>query len=105
MQKMWYQMYSSPDAVKWPNALLISELRFRLPFSTAEVEHFFSALKIIKNERRTDLLAVSTEGPTLSNFTADSAVDLWWSDSSYGRRIKNLERVLKMEEKLHTCIQ
>ena len=29
-----------------------------------------------------DLLEVNTEYPTLSNFSADLAVDLWWSDSA-----------------------
>ena len=94
-KKIWYQLYSSPDAVKWPNILLVSELLFSLPFSTAKVEHFFSTLKIIKTERRAnlsnstlnDLLEVNTEGPTLCDFSADSAVDLWWNDSSSGRRV------------------
>lgn len=99
-KKVWYQLYLSPDAVKWPNILLVSELLFSLPFSTAKVERLFSTLKIIKNERRTnlscstlnDLLEVNTEGPTLSNFSADSAVDLWWSDSSSGRRVNQKPR-------------
>ena len=99
-KRVWYQLYSSPDAVKWPNILLVSELLFSLPFSTAKVERFFSTLKIIKNERRTnlscstlnDLLEVNTEGPTLSNLSADSAVDLWWSDSSSGRRVNQKPR-------------
>ena len=72
-KKIWYQLYSSPDAVKWPNILLVSELLFSLPFSTAKVEHFFPTLKIRKTERRknlssstlNDLLEVNTEGPTL----------------------------------------
>ena len=40
-KKIWYQLYSLPDAVKWPNVLLTSELLFSLPFSTAKVECFF----------------------------------------------------------------
>ena len=94
-RKIWYQLCSSPDSVKWPNVLLVSEVLFSLPFTTAKVERLFSTLKIIKNERRTnfscstlnDLLEVNTEGPTLNNFTADAAVDLWWSDCSSGRRV------------------
>ena len=54
-RKIWYQLRPSPDAVKWPNVLLISELLFSLPFSTAKVERLFSTLKIIKNERRRNL--------------------------------------------------
>ena len=94
-KKVWYQLYSSPDSAKWPNIKLVSELLLSLPFSTAKVERLFSTLKTIKNEKRTnlscstldDLLEVNTEGPTLSNFSADAAVDLWWSDSSSGRRV------------------
>ena len=91
-KKIWYQLYSSPDAIKWSNILLVSELLFSLPFSTAKVEHFFSTLKIIKTERRTNfssytLNEVNTEGPTLCDFSADSAVDLWWNDSLSGRRV------------------
>ena len=49
--KIWYQLHSSPDSVKWPNILLVSELLFSLPFSnTAKVERLFSMLKIIKNK-------------------------------------------------------
>ncbi len=97
---IWFQLHSSPDAEKWPNVLLISELLFSLPFSTAKVERLFSTLKIIKNERRTnlscstfnDLLEVNTEGPTLSNFSPDSAVDMWWSDTASGRRVNQKPR-------------
>ena len=99
-KKVWYQLYSSPDSAKWPNIKLVSELLLSLPFSTAKVERLFSTLKTIKNEKRTnlscstldDLLEVNTEGPTLSNFSADAAVDLWWSDSSSGRRVNQKPR-------------
>ena len=99
-KKVWYQLHSSPDSTKWPNIMLIAELLFSLPFSTAKVERFFSVLKIIKNERRTnlkcstlnDLLEVNTEGPTLSSFSADAAVDLWWGDCLHGRRVNQKPR-------------
>ena len=60
---------------------------------TSKVE--CSTLKIIKNERRTnlsfctpnDLLEVNTEGTSLSKLSVGSAVELWWSDSSSGRRV------------------
>ena len=65
-----------------------------LPFSTAKVERTFSTMEIIKSERTNlscstlnDLLEESTEGPELSEFSADSAVDLWWRDCSSGRRV------------------
>ena len=98
-KKVWYQLSTSPDAVKWPNVLIVCELLSSLLFSTAMVKRLFSTLKIIKNERRmslgsstlSDLLEVNAEGPTLANFSADSAVNLWWSDSS-GHRVNQKPR-------------
>ena len=86
--------------MKWPNIFLISELLFSLPFSTAKVERFFSTLKIIKSERRTslncltlnDLLEVNVEGPTLSDFSPDQAVEIWWSSCQSGRRVNQKPR-------------
>ncbi len=62
--------------------------------STAKVERLLSTMKVIKNERRTklsgstldDLLEVKVEGPSLDNFSADAAIELWWKDST-GRRV------------------
>lgn len=105
--KIWYQLYSAPDSTKWPNILLVCELLLSLPFSTAKVERLFSTLKIIKNEKRTnlscstlnDLLEVNTEGPTVDSFSADAAVDLWWSDCSSGRRVnQNPRKAYKKRE-------
>ena len=74
-KKIRYQLYTLPDADKWRDVLMICELLFSLPFSTSKVERLFSTLKIIKNERErispADLLEVNTEGPSVSNFTAD----------------------------------
>ena len=92
---IWYQLKSSPDSSKWPDVFFITDLLFSLPFSTAKVECYFSILKVIKNERRAslscstlnDLLEINTEGPTLSNFFPDAAIDLWWSDCQSGRRV------------------
>ena len=99
-KKIWYQLQTSPDSVKWPNVICLSELLFSLPFSTAKVERwFFSILKVIKNEERTrlscstlnDLLEIKTEGPPFCGFSSDAAVDLWWKDSS-GRRVQQKPR-------------
>ena len=58
-----------------------------LPFTNSQVERMFSTLKVIKTDRRTslqrdtlsDLMEINTEGPPLSSFSADHAVDLWWT--------------------------
>ena len=51
-KRIWYLLDVAPDAVKWKNLLLITELLFSLPFSTAKVERLFSMLKIMKTEKR-----------------------------------------------------
>ena len=71
--KVWYQLYSSPDSAKWPNIMLVPNLAV--------------AVRSLN-----DLLEVNTEGPTLSNFCADAAVNLWWSDCSSGRRVNQKPR-------------
>ena len=77
-----------PDVATWPNLLVMYHLLFSLPFSTGKVERLFSSFKVIKNERGAslsvstlnDLMEVKTEGPSLSNFSSDVAMDLWWKD-------------------------
>ena len=38
-----------------------------------------------------DLLEVKTEGPSVNNFSADAAMELWWKDST-GRRVNQKPR-------------
>ena len=87
-KKTWYKLHTTFESKKWPSVLLLSNLLFSLPFTTAAVESVFSKLKIIKTERRCslqtstldDLLEVNLEGPTIKNFSSASAVELWWHD-------------------------
>ena len=44
-KKIWYQLRTTPDSVKWHNVIQLCELLFSLPFSTAKVERLFSSLK------------------------------------------------------------
>lgn len=99
-RKVWYKLNTSPDAIKWPNVLLLSKLLFSLPFSSGTVERMFSALKLIKTDRRTnlhvstldDLLEINIEGPALDNFSPDEAIDSWWKACSTGRRVNQQPR-------------
>lgn len=87
-RKVWYKLFTAHGARKWPNVILVSELLFSLPFTNSRVERAFSTMKIVKTNRRTsllsstldDLMEISVEGPELENFSADHAVQLWWSD-------------------------
>ena len=93
-RKVWYNLHICPDSRKWPNILLLCELGFSLSFSNGRVEQIFSCLKIVKGNNRTslntstldDLLEIFVEGPPLTDFSADSAVDLWWKDCCTTRR-------------------
>ena len=94
-RRVWYNLHICPDASSWPNLLLLCELVFSLPFSNGRVEQIFSSLKIIKTTSRTslsvntldDLLEIFVEGPPLDGFSADPAVDLWWSRCYTTRRV------------------
>ena len=87
---IWFLLHNVLDATRRPNLLLICELLFCLPFSTAKVERLFSMLKVIKAKKGTnlnissmnDVTEINTEGPSLGNFTADPAIELWWKDCS-----------------------
>ena len=50
-KRIWYLLDVASDAVKWKKLLLITELLFSLPFSTAKIERLFSMLKIMKTEK------------------------------------------------------
>ena len=83
-KKVWYKLFTAPDARKWPNVLLLCKLLFSLPFTNSKVERAFSIMKIIKTDRRNslntstldDLMKINVEGPTPENFHAERAVSL-----------------------------
>lgn len=99
-RKVWYKLFSCPDAKKWPNILVLCELSFSLPFSNGRVEQMFSSLKVLKTNRRTniqsdtlnDLLEIYVEGPPSSSFCPDSAIELWWNDCATTRRVNQQPR-------------
>ena len=99
-RKVWYNLHICPAASSWPNLLLLCQLVFSLPFSNGRVEQIFSSLKIIKTANRTsmsvstldDLLEIFVEGPPLDKFSADSAVELWWTSCTTTRRVNQTPR-------------
>ena len=62
----------------------------------------FSCLKLIKTNNRTslstdtldDLLEINVEGPAFKEFSADSAVELWWQECCTSRRPNQPQRKL-----------
>ena len=87
-RKVWYKLFTAPDARKWPNTTLLSELLFSLPFVNSKVERAFSIMKIIKTDRRNclhtntldNLMEINVESPPPESFSAEHAVKLWWED-------------------------
>ena len=86
-KKIWYKLFSAHDAHKWCNVLLISELLFSLPFANSKVEQALSMLNLIVTERHSvlggsvldDLMEINVEGVPTNCFTANHAVQLWWT--------------------------
>ncbi|XP_064404677.1 zinc finger protein 862-like isoform X1 [Halichondria panicea] len=54
-KSVWYKLHVCPDAVRWENVILLCELCFSLLFSNGCIERMFSALKLVKTDRRTQL--------------------------------------------------
>jgi len=76
------------------------ELLFSLPFSNGHVERMFSAMKIIKTNRRSnlksrtlsDFLDIKAGGPPLAGFNADQGVSLWWDTCKTTRMVSQMLR-------------
>lgn len=51
------------------------------------------------------LLEINTDDLSLSNFSSDSAVNLWWSDCSIGCRVnqKRAQSIEGASKAPHTC--
>ena len=99
-QKVWYKLHTCPDVRNWPNLLKLCALAFSLPFSNGRVEQIFSLMKVVKtacrsnleNDTLNDLLEIYIEGPPLSSFCPDVAIELWWSDCCTTRRVNQPPR-------------
>ena len=107
ISKEGYQkIFTAPDSGRWASILLICELIFSLPFSNGHIERTFSALKLIKTDRRTsldtstlsDLLDITVEGPELGEFSAEQAVDLWWNDTTSKRPKQSTRKQYKVQK-------
>ena len=74
--EIWYKFHVVLDATKWPNVLLLCNLLFSLPVFNGHFESIFSAMNVIKTEKRatmhtntlSDLIEIHTEGTPMANF-------------------------------------
>ena len=84
--KTWKRIFSSPRCQEeFPNILLLVELVFCFPVSTAKVERLFSHMKRVVSSKRSSLgtdrveslLRIGQDGPPLKEFDANEAMELW----------------------------
>ena len=78
------------------NILAVVELLFYLPMANGRVEREFSAMNIIKTNRRNclgedhldDLMRIAIDGPQLPLWDASGAINLWWKDKFHHRAVR-----------------
>ena len=86
---IWWTLFNSAYAKKWPNILTLVEPHFCFPMSNGHVECTFSALKCVKTDLRSrldedhldNLLKIAVDAPPLAQWDASGAVQLWWKDA------------------------
>ena len=96
-REVWWKLFNAPVAKRWSNILTLVELLFCLPVGNGTLERVFSQLKLIKTGHRTSLkentldqlLRIHVEGPPLSEWNADGALDLWLREKA--RRVSHKE--------------
>ena len=85
---IWWKLFNAVDSGQWRNVLGVVELLFCLPMSNGHLERVFSQLKLIEVNRRTclgegtldRLIRINVEGPPLSKWDANGALELWQKD-------------------------
>ena len=85
---VWWKLFNVAESCRWRGMLLLAELLFCLPMSNGSVERMFSSLKHIKTDRRCrlnesrldGLVRIAIDGPPPTQFKAQRAVELWWTD-------------------------
>ena len=84
--RTWHCIFNSEKCkIEFKNILLVAELAFCLPVSTAKLERSFSMFKHIKRDTRAalgvnrveHLMRISQEGPPLECFDLTNAIKLW----------------------------
>ena len=101
---VWWKLFNAPVAKQWSNILAVVELLFYLPMANGGLEQVFSELKLIKTghctclkEDALDQLLRIHNGPPLSEWKADSALELWLKEKA--RRINHKEKHRKQTKK------
>ena len=84
------------NRTKFPYISVLLEISLVMPWSTSAFERGFSAANIINTSHRSclqqqtmdDLMQVSVNGPSLSNFSPDKALELWWAAAQKKRHVQ-----------------
>ena len=83
---IWWKHFNASNAYKWEKFLSLIELLFCIFMSNGKVERVFSALKLIKSDRRSSLsedtldhlVRITVDGPPLAQWDASDVEHLWW---------------------------
>ncbi len=87
---VWWQLFHAPNSAEWANVLILAELLFSLPASNGKLERTFSILGTVKvdklsrltNESLDYLLLLKSGSTSLTSFSADPSINIWWSDKA-----------------------
>ena len=85
-RSVWWRLFHVPNSSEWFNVLSLANLLFSLPVSNGKLERTFSQVNLLKSNKRnllgtdtlSDLLVLNTNKLELEQFSADSAIELWW---------------------------
>ena len=84
--RTWHRIFNSEKCkIEFKKILLVADLAFCLPVSTAKLERSFSMLKRIKRDTRAtlgvnrigNLMRISQDGPPLECFDPTNGMKLW----------------------------
>ena len=94
---IWWKLFNAPNSSKWSNILSLIELLFCFPMANGRLERVFSALKLIKVDRRSrlgedrldNLVRIAVDGPPFHQWDATDAVQLWWKSCFQRRQVQD----------------
>lgn len=76
---VWWRIFHAPTASEWCNVLVLAKLLFSLPASNGNLTLTLNKRTLLSNETLDDLLTLTSDQTPLNEFSADTAIDLWWN--------------------------
>ncbi|XP_042207949.1 uncharacterized protein LOC121856417 [Homarus americanus] len=93
--QLWGELFTR-RRLEYENILHLAEIILVFPLSTHKLERTFSTMCRVRTDWRVnldtttldDLMQVSIEGPSATDFTGDSAVTRWWREGRQDKRLQ-----------------